>query len=162
MAKDLHNFHLFCPRKWHYSGDVNIENGGMFFHAGQIQDGSERVDCIGVTRRGLSNLWQIRFGEVWLGAHDARLLPKVKLAEEMGWNLDELEQRSSGHTLLRHFQVEFCATHWGVEDAHDLYIQIGKTFEGQDSDNVDGPDQILPKNARIENWLRKHALRDLK
>ena len=165
MAKDLHNFHLFCPRKWHYNGDVNIENGGMFLHAGQIQAGDERVDCVGVTRRGQSNLWQIRFGEVWLGKDCSRLIPKERLAEELGWGLDVLDhgvfdKLSTGHTFLRHMQVEFCAQTWGVEDAHDLYIQIGKTFDGQDSDNVDDPDVVLPHNARIENWLRKNALRD--
>lgn len=168
MAKDLHNFHLFCPRKWHYSGETNLGNGqgggqGMFLHAGQIQAGAEHVDCVGIARRGDSNQWEVRFSQVWCGPQDARLLPKVKLAEEMGWNLEELEQRSSGHTLLRHFQVEFCATHWGVIDEHTLFIQVGKAYEGPDSDRMYGePDVILPKNARIENWLRKHALRDLR
>lgn len=156
-----HNFHVNCPRKWHYSGDVSIEYGGQFFHAGDIQDGDDLVRCISVQRSGVSNQWVIRAGQVFLGQDGERLLPKEKLAEEFGWALDDLETRSAGHTLLRVLQVEQVYSNWGFEEGHQIILQLGKNYDplASESDRYPEPDYILQHNARVENWLRNNILR---
>lgn len=158
-----HNFHVNCPRKWHYSGDVSIEYGGLFLHAGDIQESlqgkDDRVRCIEVMARNFSNQWSVYAGLIWTGNHGARLLSKEQLADAWSISLDELQARSAGQTWMRVYQVEDCFRTHGMEMDHVLHLQVGKTYDGQEADRIAEPDHILQHNARIENWLRNNILR---
>lgn len=158
-----HNFHVNCPRKWHYSGDVSIEHGGLFIHAGDIQESlqgkEEHIRVIEVRARNCSNQWSVYAGQVWIGKDGERLLSKERLAEEWSMSLAEFEARSAGHTWVRVYQVEDLFRNYGMEMDADIHLQVGKLYDGQEADRIAEPDYILQHNARVENWLRNNILR---
>lgn len=173
MAKRSHNFHVDCPRKWAYDGDVCIDYGGKFFCKEDLMeliefgaDGpqpgqSATVAVTGVERRGLSNQYTIRQSQVFISP--SRWFTDQRLFAELGWKVDQLatmRRTSTGLLHLAMLQASLISSYYGVEDDHDTHLQLGKNYDeyASESDRIEEPDYILAPNARIENWLRRNVL----
>ena len=157
---------------WNYTGDVNIEHGGVFFQS--LDDDSIRAVAITPcsSAGGPDNLFLIEDGFIYVG--DAERIASALTV--CGYTLDvvpDIEGETyrintgdgtfpvssvAGLCLL----VDAFMGSSGVEASRaEIVVRIGKV----DTDFWDGrgwnpkPDYVLPGNAKLENFVRKNFLK---
>jgi hypothetical protein len=154
------NFHTRPVKGWTYTGDVNIEHGGLFLKTADLSqldgdefDWVEYVECRGAD--GCDNQYAVENGVIYC---PAKKLPTVeKMVEEYG--ADILEHQ--GNTLLwRQLQVEYVRGYYGTETNDRYFVQLGKNPDEYAS-NPETADVVLAHNAKIENYLIRKELKEV-
>ena len=144
-------------KRWHYCGDVNLENGGYFWREPDDTGKADYVEAVEVTpcsdAGGPSNLFWITAGSIPL------IADREKAALDCcGW-ADRMPQATRAQR--RFMQVDAHKCYSGVEaDAYgNRVVQLGARREpARDCELVD-PDTILRANASLKNYVRKNFLR---
>jgi hypothetical protein len=136
-------------KRWHYSGDINIEHGGLFWR----EDGAEDyVLAVQVTpcsdAGGPDNMFWVEAGSIYLPSDPERR----KSA------LDCIGADSANPT--RWELVEACHAYNGLEEDERRVVQIGRTANRACSGFGDlAPDNVLRANASLERFVRREFLR---
>lgn len=155
--------------RWHYVGDINLENGGYFWRE---DDADDYVCVVDVTpcndAGGPGNLFHVETGSVFLPVNDRESLSDA--VDCFGWKLtgkgdivmNDGENVRKGCARWRAIVVDACKTYHGME--RDTFggctvVQIGKD-EGPFVSNgwSPNPDVILRGNAKLENYVRREFL----
>lgn len=140
-------------KRWNYSGDINVEEGGFYWK----EDGADDyVLAVRVTpcadAGGPSNLFWIESGSVYLG-------DKVK--QDSSLSIIGVEP---GEATRRDY-VEAALAYGGVEPDYyngRLVVQIGKPQEASDSWQWGGAGDVdvqLRGNASLARYIRAEFLR---
>lgn len=170
QRKDLHNFHVSCPKAWRYNGDVNLEHGGTFFKVADLEAfiaDPQMNDTIETVRVESTpwGWWIIEAKDLFMGGD--RCLGNEQLAREYGFNLADLE---ADPLMLAQLQCEFVVGCWGLEAENPQAVMIGAHEGRAKADQFgrwklvnDGRQPVmpltkLPANARLANFVRKHYL----
>jgi hypothetical protein len=137
-------------KRWHYIGDINLEEGGAFIREGDYPDYCDAVQVTPCSDAagGPSNLFWIESGTVYLGNPD-----HVARALECCGDTESTTQWRKGYAVLRYM---------GMDRDHKDVIRIGKDESeyaqpGFDCDNVK-PDIILRGNASLMRFVRREYL----
>lgn len=141
------------PKRWNYSGDINVEHGGYWWK----EDGSDDyVLAVRLTScsdaGGPSNLFWIESGSIYLGD---------KARQDNALSVIGVEPCEA----TRREYVEASLVYYGIEQESwcgQCVIQIGKPEEAQDSwqwGGVNGVDYQLRGNASLARFIRREFLR---
>lgn len=152
------NFHTRKVKGWEYTGDVNIEHGGLFLKTADLAqldggafDAVEYVECHGVD--GCDNQYAVENGVIYCPAK--RLPSPETMADEYG--ADILEHQ--GNALLwRQLQVEYVRAYYGTETDARYFVQLGKNPD-EYANYPKTADVVLAHNAKIENYLIRNELK---
>ena len=154
---------------WRYSGDMNLTHGGTFFGA---LDG-DSIDAVAVTpvstAGGPENVFLIEHGtihaphEIWAEALETcgyelhYIAGTAQIVDCMG--ASHGVHTEEGQAML----ADALMAHRGLEsDRAQWVVRIGKVdpFWSPSSGGAwnPEPDRVLPGNARLDNYVRKHWL----
>lgn len=146
--------------KWNYTGDMNIENGGLFWKGESSDDYVEVVEVTPCSDAGgPDNLFHVATGTLYM-PHDKR----QDALDTCGYKLVDggiLDCTGEVHPLdTLHGQTllvdAFRGSH-GIERDSETVVRIGPVDEY--SGGVNGwnpePDTILRADAKLRNYLRK-------
>lgn len=148
---------------WNYSGDINIEHGGMFWR----EDGAEDyVLAVRVTpcsdAGGPNNLYDIETGSIYLPPEPAKVASAVSC---VGYTINANGDLETGREVLKKGSREyrwliveaFCA-YAGIDRDIETVVRIGPkedvAFYGWNPE----PDTILRSNAKLANYVRREFL----
>lgn len=149
--------------RWNYSGDMNLEYGGLFWR----EDGADDyVLAVKVTpcsdAGGPDNLFHIEHGSIYLGTDVKRHKSALDCC---GYKLadDGTMTDGAGGTFTkkqaRARLVEAMDAYCGLDNRTEHVVQIGKA---EPEDGRGGwspePDTILRGNAKLRNFVREEFL----
>jgi len=155
---------------WLYTGDMNLECGGMFFKPvdefGTIRGVEVRPDS---DRGGPDNVFHVQDGYLFAGDPDEwqssldvcgytlELVPGVDgghyaIVDGMGAFHDV--RTPEGATLL----ADAVNGAKGFDDRQETVIQIGKGVAAYDPEPTCTPDTVLRGNKRLHNYIRENFL----
>lgn len=141
-------------RKWHYSGDINIEHGGVFYTLENLKygffDAVSVQPCSDAGAQG--NAWWITCGSVYVPTDNDKMLSA--LASVLDSNKRESE---SLHWLLTdecyaHILFQACFSYSGIEKDFDEVVQIGPK---EDCRDYVEPTIQLKAGASLKHYVTK-------
>jgi hypothetical protein len=132
-------------REWNYSGDINLEYGGLFWR----EDGADDYVCaVEVTpcseAGGPNNAWWVEEGTIYLPTDQDK---RKRALDCIGANVE---------TATRAELVEACRAYAGIERDRSVTLCIGKL---EDSRERVSPDVTLRGNASLERYVKREFLR---
>lgn len=150
MSKSPSIYAIARKRGWTYSGDTNLEYGGLFW---QWDGGPDYVAAIRVApvsdSGGPDNVYEITRGSIYMpqDADNARALDVV------------------GHTIVGPPELMTLVAAWEAYHGMDLdsyggraVVRIGKAEDANPNGWNPAPDVILPGNARLKNYVEREFL----
>lgn len=140
------NFHIKCPKGWLYNGDVNIEHGGKFYSAADVESGDDLVAYVACWgHESCDNQYTIEAGLICIPAGIA----DKAIADEFGITVDEVTQL---HRVMY-------ADGYADKDLDQItVVQLGKNPDPYATRPAKA-NVILAHNAKIENYLIRHYLK---
>lgn len=147
--KDKHNFHVSPIKGWQYTGDVNIEYGGVFFKTSDLleleqclESGSDNFPLIGCLSVSEIDMWDkvyvLDFCPVFINTE--RLHTALALCKENG-------------SIPSAFEIAYSIqSYYGQETSYQEIVRIGKSTEN--ARLYPKPDTILAHNAILANYVR--------
>lgn len=147
-------------RRWNYSGDINLEYGGLFWR----EDGSEDYVCaVRVTpcsdAGGPSNKFHIEHGSIFLWNPGDK--QRESALECIGSNSAKLATLAPRHA--RAALVEAVCAYAGLDGPDQAVVQVGAKVDSFWSDRRGdawnpGPDHILRANASLRRFIRSQFM----
>jgi hypothetical protein len=166
---------------WHYSGDVNIEHGGMFYSLANFEFGY--VDAVRVTpcsdAGGPDNVFWVEQLTINVGdampfqgvgcsvaerrAHrvlhdqETKELDRIERAMECcGWDERLHEWLKMSEVQRKHAVVQACADYGYTETDSQETVQVGPSQENAEAHRIDKvrADKVLRGNASLKNYAR--------
>lgn len=151
-------------KRWKYSGDMDLEYGGLFWRAGLHDD---YVDAVRVTpcsdAGGPDNLFYIETGSIYMPRDKAAVAldtcgyrigyvdPKhIRVMDCTG----AIMSKANSRALL----VDAFAAYHGIERDYETVVQIGPAEERNCNGWSPDPDHVLRSNAKLANFVRRECL----
>jgi hypothetical protein len=140
-------------KRWHYSGDINLEHGGYFWK----EDGADDyVLAVRVTpcndAGGLDNMYWVEQGSIYLPNDSEK---RKRALDCCGWINTDKPSRA--------MLIDAFLAYQGMEPdcvAGTTIVSIGKPEEGRSGWNDRTvPDVQLRRNATLRNYVRREFLR---
>lgn len=166
----------FNPR-WRYSGDMNLEHGGLFWRPGSRDPFPEAdyVEAVQVTpctdAGGPDNLFCIESGSIYMprDGYETALDSCGYTLHVTEYGTHKLIDASGARLLLNsgHGLALLVDAFWGYggmeRDAMngERYVQIGRPDRHHDYDGPGwhpDPDYILPGNSKLSRFVRREFL----
>jgi hypothetical protein len=136
--------------KWHYSGDMVLDNGGFFYDLSDFQYGY--ANAVKITpcsdAGGQDNAWWIEVGTINL-PDDKRRDEALRSYGVDGVTIDPED--------LPHVMIQACEAYLGLECEHGGVVQIGP--DDPYCREVIPPNQKLRAGTDLEKWVRRHYLK---
>jgi len=151
-------------KRWHYCGDISLENGGYFWR----EDGAEDyVNCVRVTpcsdAGGPDNVYWVQIGSVYVGEADDP--GRASALESCGYELSDFPVRQRRAVLVEamvgYRGLESSVVHFrGQMRNTEITVQIGKHADRfrDTHDPAPVPDVILRANASLLRFVRRECL----
>lgn len=153
--------------RWHYSGDMNLTEGGFYWREDDADDYVLAVDVTPCSDAGgPSNLFHIESGSVYLPIDDPKRLRAA--LSVLGYDLLDNGDIGvdggvieKGSPTWRWFVVDACRAYHGLD--RDTFngvtvVQIGRDEEAHPGGWSPNPDVVLRGNAKLENYVRREFL----
>jgi hypothetical protein len=137
-------------KRWHYSGDNNLENGGLFWR----EDGADDYVCaVQVTpctdAGGPDNLFWIEVGSIYLPKDEAK---RKSALSYIGSSPDSCTREELVYAFQAYFGIERDC--WNGSNV----VQIGKAQEGRREFGALEVTHKLRGNASLERFVRRSFL----
>ncbi len=167
-------------KRWTYSGDMNLENGGTFFHIAPDDFANGYCDAVRVTPcsdgGGQENAWWVEALTLLIPDSHAEMQSVLSVC---GWRVDSCDGphkgaivdhcgdvvAKKGTAAFRRVVAEACLTYGKYDpmncypEASSVAVQIGKEAEGGGRNERVKPDVMLRRNASLERFLRNFMRR---
>ena len=133
--------------KWHYNGDINLEQGGYFWRMiNPDDDFAEIVDVIPESAMGgPENVFIIERGSVYFNPETRKEALKC-----CGYADDE--------TLTIGMLVDAYKAYSGVEGDYSVVIQIGKDDPYRSRDSNFSDIDVIRGNWKLNNYVKREFL----
>lgn len=152
-------------RRWNYSGDVDLEYGGLFWREAGAH---EYVEAVRVTpcsdAGGPNNVFHVESGSIYMpreryGAALDTCGYKVGRAWETGAQVIDGTGKALDARASRALIVDAFACYHGVERDSEYMLRIGKVDPGASGWGSDcEPDFVLRAGSSLKNFVRREFL----
>lgn len=155
--------------KWFYTGDMNIECGGMFVFDDGPDLSPDYLRIVSVTPAsdggGMDNRFLIERGNVYMPNDDLKRMRST--ADTCGYKLDDNKNLIDGLDSVHEFQsptwrllmLDAWNAYHGIDSPDSWVVQVGteKPDPNRRAEFLDNqePDYILRRNVNLKRWIER-------
>ncbi len=162
-----------APKGWLYTGDMNLEHGGLFVHMAQYQAGETSVDVVEVRpdsdRGGADNVFHVQPGVLYTerdnwdtilahaGVRMAVIGGLPVMVEDGLRGPADYQLATTPAALLR--RLEALHHYLGAEESGPGYVvRVGRP-DDLSAEPTEEPDTILRAGTSLARWVIRECVR---